>query len=149
MWGTLLGAIREGGLMAHDYDIDIGLLPADYARRDAFIGALIARGYLYVEDWRYKFRLLRRDHLLHIDFELFYPDGDRMICLAGTEHDGYFGGAVSGRPLRSAPAPLTHPRWARRRWSPPTPRRCSPPSMVRAGAYPTRTTRAAPISATA
>lgn len=106
MWGTLLGAIREGRLMAHDYDVDIGLLPADYARRDALIGALIARGYLYVEDARYKFRLLRRDHLLHIDFELFYPAGDRMICLAGTEHDGYFGAQFPAG-LFAPPRPLT------------------------------------------
>ena len=91
MWGTLLGAVREGRLLPHDFDVDIGLLPADYAARDKLIGALLKRGYRYVEDWRFKFRLMRRDNLLHIDFDLFYPAGDRMICLASQEPDKYYG----------------------------------------------------------
>lgn len=27
------------------------------------------------------FRLLRRDHVLHADFDVFYPAGGEMICL--------------------------------------------------------------------
>lgn len=105
MWGTLLGAVREGRLLPHDRDLDIGLLPADYAARDKLIGALLDRGYLYIEDWRYKFRLLRRDHLLHIDFDLFYPAGERTICLVGKEPGGYYGATFPAR-VFGTPRPL-------------------------------------------
>jgi hypothetical protein len=90
MWGTLLGAVRDGGPMRHDTDIDLGLSATDYARKVAFVSGMLQRGYFFTMDQTYKFRLLRRDHVLHADFDVFYPAGGRMICLVpdGEGHSG-------------------------------------------------------------
>ncbi len=51
--GTLLGAVREGALLKHDYDLDIGLLPGDGSAADAAEAlAGISRIVLNVEEWR-------------------------------------------------------------------------------------------------
>ena len=34
MWGTLLGCVREGRLLRHDNDIDLGILWSDYAKKE-------------------------------------------------------------------------------------------------------------------
>ena len=92
MWGTLLGAVREGGLMRHDTDIDLGLSAADYTRKAAFVSGMLQRGYFFTIDETYKFRLLRPDHVLHADFDVLYPADGSMICL-GPNSDGTHYGA--------------------------------------------------------
>lgn len=91
MWGTLLGAVRDGRPIPHDTDIDLGLSAADYAHKVAFVSGMVERGYFFVLDERYKFRLLRRDYVLHADFDVFYPAGGEMICL--NPLDGVYQGA--------------------------------------------------------
>lgn len=90
MWGTLLGAVREGRPMAHDTDIDLGLSAADYTHKAAFVCGMLRRGYFFTLDETYKFRLLRRDHVLHADFDVFYPAGGKMICLC-PDYEGHHG----------------------------------------------------------
>jgi LicD family len=45
MWGTLLGCVREGRFLRHDYDIDVGILADDYANKDRLVAAMRKRGY--------------------------------------------------------------------------------------------------------
>jgi choline kinase len=45
MWGTLLGHIRDNGLIRGDQDLDLGVLEADAHRLPALRDALLARGY--------------------------------------------------------------------------------------------------------
>lgn len=98
MWGTLLGAIRHQGLLPLDTDLDFGMLPAAYRRKDAFVAAMIARGYLFERDEDFKFRIIRPDRVLHADFDVFFPHEDRMICIAPSRDGGHFG---AGFPLDS------------------------------------------------
>lgn len=92
MWGTLLGAIRHNGLLPGDTDIDFGLLPVAYRRKDAFVAAMVSRGYLFERDESWKFRFLRPDRVLHADFDVFFPHAGRMICIA-PDREGNHSGA--------------------------------------------------------
>ncbi len=80
MWGTLLGCMREGRLLDHDQDLDIGILHGDYARKDRLIAAMKAAGYRVRFDTPYKFSLLHRDGVLHLDVDVFYPWNGALIC---------------------------------------------------------------------
>lgn len=91
MWGTLLGAVREGGPMQHDTDIDFGLSATDYQRKDAFVRGMLQRGYFFAMDETYKFRLLRPDHVLHADFDVFYEADGEMICLGPNADGSHYG----------------------------------------------------------
>ena len=93
MWGTLLGCVRDKGLMAHDYDVDIGLRSGDYAKKDALIAAMRRRGYRASWDRRYKIRFIHPLHTLHMDVDVFYPFEDKVIC-AAVEDGGGLVGAV-------------------------------------------------------
>jgi len=98
MWGTLLGAVRHNGLLPNDVDLDFGLFADGYRRKDAFVAAMVARGYLFERDDDFKFRILRPDRVLHADFDVFFPHQGRMICIAPSPEGGYFG---AGFPLDS------------------------------------------------
>lgn len=91
MWGTLLGAVREGGLMRHDTDIDLGLSATDYTHKVAFVSGMLQRGYFFSMDETYKFRLLRPDHVLHADFDVLYQADGATICLAPGRDGNHFG----------------------------------------------------------
>lgn len=91
MWGTLLGAVRHGGLLPGDTDLDFGLLPEAYRRKDQFVAAMVWRGYLFERDEPYKFRIMRPDRVLHADFDVFFPHEGRMICIAPVRDGGYSG----------------------------------------------------------
>jgi LicD family len=61
MWGTLLGHVREGGILKHDKDIDMGILAADWPKRHMLIEAMQKRGYELRQARQYKIALVRRD----------------------------------------------------------------------------------------
>ena len=78
MWGTLLGCVREGDFLPTDRDIDLGILPRDYAKKDALVGAMEKRGYSLAADHPYKVKFERPLRLL-IDIDVFYPWNGKMI----------------------------------------------------------------------
>lgn len=91
-WGTLLGYVREGALMKHDKDIDVGLLAEDWPKRSALIEEMERRGYMLEFNDSYKMRFIRRDRITHLDVDVFFPWNGRMICIHMTD-DGWHAGA--------------------------------------------------------
>lgn len=88
LWGTLLGLVREGRFLDHDYDIDFGILGEDYGRKDALIRAVLSRGYVLRFDHPYSFSFNTRDGLLHLDFTLIYPFKGKFISSMPSEDTG-------------------------------------------------------------
>jgi hypothetical protein len=73
--GTLLGAVRQGGLLDHDYDLDIGLLPHDGTAED--VGVILQAEPNFtvtVEEHR-----VWGTHAGGVDFDVFthYAEADR------------------------------------------------------------------------
>jgi hypothetical protein len=92
MWGTLLGHVREGGLLKHDKDLDMGILAIDWPKRDALIEAMHRRGYELRHARDYKIVFERRDRLTRMDIDVFFPWEGKVICLSRLR-DGSFRGA--------------------------------------------------------
>lgn len=101
-WGTLLGCVREAGFIAHDYDIDLAILPEDEPGRPALISAMTARGYLMRRDDVHHFAFSRRDRLLHLDVDVLHVEDGRLATVAlwgdGSSVVNRFSSAAIGRP---------------------------------------------------
>jgi len=68
-WGTCLGVIKEGNLMVHDYDIDLGIMLEDGEKLKALMPELNARGFEEVKPWKYLgIKLKRREE----DIDIFF-----------------------------------------------------------------------------
>ncbi len=88
MWGTLLGYIREGDFLKHDYDIDLGLLAQDYDKKEALVSAMTKRGYRVRHDVPYALSFETKDCLLHLDVDLLYPFKGELITSMSSEKTG-------------------------------------------------------------
>lgn len=96
MWGTLLGQVREGELLKHDRDIDIGIVSKDYAKKDALVAAMRKRGYELSVDKGYKFKFARPQHELLLDVDVFYDWHGMMVCASRQKDGTILGEAFSG-----------------------------------------------------
>ncbi len=92
MWGTLLGHVREGGLLKHDKDLDMGILAIDWPKRHALIESMQKRGYELRHTRDYKIVFERRDRLTRMDIDVFFPWEGKMVCISPMR-DGSFRGA--------------------------------------------------------
>jgi len=79
MWGTLLGCVREGKLLRHDVDIDVGILARDYGKKDKLIAAMHKRGYRLVFDRPYKLRFTHPRSRVWLDVDVVYSWNGKMI----------------------------------------------------------------------
>jgi hypothetical protein len=89
MWGTLLGCVREGRFLPYDYDVDLGMLWSDYAKKEALVAAMQKRGYSVSMDKAYKLQFRRPFWGLRMDVDVFYPWNGKMISCWCTE-EGHF-----------------------------------------------------------
>lgn len=89
MWGTLLGCVREGKLLPHDRDIDVGMLAIDLAKKDALVGAMRRRGYDLIADRDCKFKFARPNFDLILDIDVFFPWQDKIVCSSRQEDGSY------------------------------------------------------------
>jgi hypothetical protein len=86
MWGTLLGCVREGRFLRHDYDIDVGILADDYANKDRLVAAMRKRGYELASERLYKLKFVHPASRLWLDVDVLYRWNGRMIT--SVESDG-------------------------------------------------------------
>lgn len=87
LWGTLLGCMREGRFIEHDFDIDLGILAADWPKRQRLTDAMLRRGYLLEIDMPYKMRFVTPDYVLRMDIDVLFPWRDKLACRS-KEADG-------------------------------------------------------------
>ena len=80
LWGTLLGCMREGRFIEHDFDIDLGILAADWPKRQRLTDAMLKRGYLLEIDMPYKMRFVTRDYVLRLDIDVLFSWRDKLAC---------------------------------------------------------------------
>jgi len=76
--GTLLGCVRDGGLMAHDDDIDIAILPGDVSVQ-RLIELFEAEGFKFFWAWKCQGRITEFAVTykgVHIDFYFLKDSGD-------------------------------------------------------------------------
>ena len=78
-WGCLLGHFRQGRLIEHDHDIDLGLLPKDFKRKDALGEMMKKRGYAIrrTNNFNISFHKIGLPKI-HIDIDLYYEKNDKM-----------------------------------------------------------------------
>lgn len=88
LWGSLLGCVREGRFIDHDYDIDFAILEPDYDQKDALIRAMRRRGYRLRHDRPYQFSFNTSDGLLHLDVDYLYPQNGKLVSSMLSEETG-------------------------------------------------------------
>lgn len=92
VWGTLLGYYREGRFIAHDKDIDLGLLSEGFTNKARLIRLMKQKGYLVRKEDDYVVSFYRAGFReLHIDLQHFYlKNGQIVFSIAPRQLPGLY-----------------------------------------------------------
>jgi hypothetical protein len=88
VFGTLLGFIRENNFIAHDDDIDLGILDEDFQKKHLIKGAMLKKGYKPRIDDDYLLSFIYpKIPWLFIDFWRVYRRNNHMVIGMLSEED--------------------------------------------------------------
>ena len=86
-WGTLLGHYREGGFIAHDYDIDLGLLETDFSQKTEIIQLMSKKGHTVRSDNDYFISFYYHGFRNpYIELQRFYWKNGQMANSLALQH---------------------------------------------------------------
>lgn len=94
LFGTLLGAIREGDIIEGDHDVDLGIHPDDRWKLAARLGqdfaGLESRGWKMIRLWNELVSLCRHGEYVDLYFWGTREFSDRLWCLDYTLNENEF-----------------------------------------------------------
>ena len=77
LWGTLLGAVRDGGFIRNDRDLDLGILEQEAAGLPALRDVMVEHGYRVRIENAHKLSLVHPRHAhLFVDVDVVHPFRD-------------------------------------------------------------------------
>ena len=78
-WGSLLGHFRQGRLIEHDHDIDLGLFEKDFQKKEELSAIMKKKGYAIRFNNQYLISFYKIGlPKIHIDIDLYYEKNDHM-----------------------------------------------------------------------
>lgn len=78
--GTLLGFVRENDFIAHDHDIDLGLLDEDFGKKNSIKEILLKKGYTCRIDDDYLISFVHPEYpSLFVEFNRVYKKDGQMV----------------------------------------------------------------------
>lgn len=81
-WGTLLGFVREGALIGHDYDLDFATLILSSDLYGSFYKSLRSEGFILVRQFKYDGIIISETYLyknVHIDIDYCSYENGRIV----------------------------------------------------------------------
>jgi len=88
LWGTLLGYVRDGGLIFNDHDVDMGMLADDFRRIPELRKRMLARGYSVRMEHPGKISFQHpRIDWLWLDIDRLHEMRDHLWSMSPTEDE--------------------------------------------------------------
>ncbi len=82
-FGSLLGIIREGDLLKHDLDIDIGIINATFDTQQKICEIFKSQGFKKSREFTVRSSITEQSYIKHyvkIDIQYYFYDNDNIYC---------------------------------------------------------------------
>ena len=81
-WGTLLGFVREGALIGHDYDLDFATLILSSDLYNSFYKSLCANGFVLIRQFKYNDIIISETYSyknVHVDIDYCLHENGKIV----------------------------------------------------------------------